>query len=236
MLHKGAVFDLLSGKDATTGGYGTQAPSSQTMVSSVALESMDDALQLIEIGYGRRGATAQQFGFALEHTHVLMSVKVSCTDKMLGRTTSGKMHIAQIATNYRVSPHAPHAESVHLQQEAAFIAGELDTLRKVLVSLRNFQEPTRDIQRSRLTALMADCLGSGAKCCVCLEISAQHLDASSHLLTTFANSVEPYGQLVPQSADQFSASCSSLDFGDLDAREFLPNRNHKQSFLSNAGW
>lgn len=30
-----------------------------------------------------------------------------------------------------MSPHAPHAESVHLQQEAAFIAGELDTLRKV---------------------------------------------------------------------------------------------------------
>ena len=70
------MFDLLSGKDATAGGYGmqvkllcfesssnrihrppspmpcwnTQAPSSQTMVSSVALETLDDALQLIEIG------------------------------------------------------------------------------------------------------------------------------------------------------------------------------------------
>ena len=60
--------------------------------------------------YGRRGATALQFGFALEHTHVLMSVKVCAKpDSMLHvecvtTCTCANTHRSRVQTKCSAGP------------------------------------------------------------------------------------------------------------------------------------
>eukprot|EP01137_Pigoraptor_chileana_P003841 Opistho-2@44633 len=148
-------------------------------LTEVEVNSIDDVIRVMATGDKNRSVAATSMNSSSSRSHLILTIAVSCTNRLSKETLHGKLTLVDLAGSERVSRSDAQGQRL---VEAAAINKSLSALGQVFQSLRTkaLHIPYRN---SKLTHLLQDSLGGDSKTCMFLNISPLTINADETLST-----------------------------------------------------
>lgn len=135
-------------------------------LTEVPVESIDEVIELMELGEVNRSSTATDMNEHSSRSHSMLSIYVESKNRLTGNSSRGKLHLVDLAGSERISKSGATGQQL---KEAQNINKSLSALGDVVAS-RVAKQAHTPYRNSTLTYLLQDSLEKDSKtlmvCCV----------------------------------------------------------------------